>query len=168
MMNTVVRQIAFYNFELEVHNGVRAKGGPLTTEEINDAFIKTQKAALGPAVKVDDRSGPLWSYVGHFVGTPFYVYSYAFGDCLVNALYKKYEEAADKNDFVEKYTQMLKDGGTKHHTEALAPFGIDLRDPAFWDKGMDVIVEMIDRLEQAMADEKALKAKPGTPGTPAP
>jgi oligoendopeptidase F len=168
MVNTVVRQIAFYNFELEVHNGLRREGRPLKTGELNAAFIKTQQAALGPAVKIDDRSGLMWSYIPHFINSPFYVYAYAFGDCLVNALYKKYEEAPDKADFVQKYTQLLKDGGTRHHTEALAPFGIDLKDSAFWDKGMDVFAEMIDRLEQAMAEEAALKNRPVPPAfTPA-
>lgn len=166
MMNTVIRQIAFYNFELGLHGKIRDEKRPLTTEDINQIFVKTQQDALGEAIQVDDRSGILWSYVTHFTSTPFYVYAYAFGDCLVNALYRQYEAAPDKTKFAQDYVDLLKAGGTKHHSDALKPFGIDLKDSSFWDKGMDVFAEVLTRLEQAIAEEKALKTVPSSP-TPA-
>jgi oligoendopeptidase F len=168
MTNTVVRQIAFYNFELAVHGKIRDENRPLKTEEINALFVKTQQDALGSAVKVDERSGPLWSYVTHFTSTPFYVYAYAFGDCLVNALYRQYENATDKEKFVQDYTALLEAGGTLHHSDALKPFGIDLKDPSFWDKGMDVFAEMINKLEQAIAEEQAFKLKASPDPAPKP
>lgn len=160
MMNTVVRQIAFFNFELGVHNGYREKGSSLTSDELNKIFTDTQKAALGDAVELDKDNGMFWSYIPHFIKTPFYVYAYAFGDCLVNALYAQYEATADKDKFKQDYIDLLKAGGTKHHSEALKPFGIDLRDPAFWEKGVGLVEDMVIRFEEAVAEQRALAAKP--------
>ncbi|HVV40478.1 MAG TPA: M3 family metallopeptidase, partial [Nitrobacter sp.] len=145
MINSVVRQIAFFNFEKELHQARREKGQPLETKEINDIFYKTQKDALGPAFALDEGYGQLWSYIPHFIHTPFYVYAYAFGDCLVNSLYAVYEHATE--GFAERYLAMLAAGGTKHYSELLKPFGLDARDPEFWDGGLSVISGMIDELE---------------------
>jgi oligoendopeptidase F len=108
-------------------------------------WMAVQAESLGPAIKLHSGYETYWCYIPHFVHSPFYVYAYAFGDCLVNSLYAVYEGAVD--GFQEKYFEMLKAGGTKHHTELLAPFGLDARDPAFWQKGLDVIEGLIGELE---------------------
>ncbi len=143
MINTVVRQIAFYDFECKLHEA-RAHG-ELTPDEINALWMSVQGESLGPAFTFMDGYETFWSYIPHFVHSPFYVYAYAFGDGLVNALYAVYEEG-DPN-FQEKYFEMLKAGGSKHHKELLAPFGLDATDPTFWDKGLSMISGMIDELE---------------------
>src|SRR6056297_3009319 len=143
MINTVVRQIAFYDFECKLHAARRE--GELTVEDINALWMSVQGESLGPAFTFMDGYEVFWSYIPHFVHSPFYVYAYAFGDGLVNALYAVYEEG--DAGFQEKYFEMLKAGGTKHHSELLAPFGLDASDPAFWDKGLGMIAGMIDELE---------------------
>jgi oligoendopeptidase F len=143
MLNTVVRQIAFYSFERKVHTARRE--GELTPEQINDLWMSVQGESLGPAIRLDEGYGTWWAYIPHFIHTPFYVYAYAFGECLVNSLYGVYQNAAP--GFVEKYFAMLSAGGTKHHSEVLAPFGLDARDPAFWHIGLKMISEFIDELE---------------------
>jgi oligoendopeptidase F len=143
MINTVVRQIAFYDFEVKLHAARRA--GELTPEDINALWMSVQAESLGPAFDFMPGYETFWSYVPHFVHSPFYVYAYAFGDGLVNALYAVYE--AGEPGFQEKYFEMLKAGGSKHHRELLAPFGLDASDPAFWDKGLGMISGMIDELE---------------------
>ncbi|QFT63735.1 M3 family oligoendopeptidase [Roseivivax sp. THAF30] len=147
MINTVVRQIAFYDFECKLHEARR--GGELTPDDINALWMSVQAESLGPAFDFMDGYETFWAYIPHFVHSPFYVYAYAFGDGLVNALYANYEEAPD--GFQEKYFDMLKAGGSKHHTDLLAPFGLDATDPAFWDKGLSMISGLIDELE-AMED----------------
>jgi len=147
MINTVVRQIAFYDFECKLHAARRA--GELTPEDINALWMSVQAESLGPAFTFMEGYETFWSYIPHFVHSPFYVYAYAFGDGLVNALYAVYEESGE--GFKEKYFDMLKAGGSKHHKELLAPFGLDASDPAFWDKGLSMIEGMIDELE-AMED----------------
>ncbi|ARC89929.1 M3 family oligoendopeptidase [Rhodovulum sp. MB263] len=147
MINTVVRQIAFYDFECKLHEARR--GGELTPEDINEIWMSVQGESLGPVFEFMPGYETFWSYVPHFVHSPFYVYAYAFGDGLVNALYAVYEESGA--GFQEKYFEMLKAGGSKHHKELLAPFGLDASDPAFWDKGLSMISGMIDELE-AMED----------------
>ena len=147
MINTVVRQIAFYDFECKLHDA-RSKG-ELTPDQINELWMSVQGESLGPAFKFMDGYETFWAYIPHFVHSPFYVYAYAFGDGLVNALYAVYEESGD--DFQAKYFDMLKAGGSKHHKELLAPFGLDASDPKFWDKGLSMISGMIDELE-AMED----------------
>jgi oligoendopeptidase F len=144
MLNTVVRQIAFYQFEREVHNCRRE--GELTADQIGELWIKTQSEALGEAVQFGPGYETFWAYIPHFIHSPFYVYAYAFGDCLVNSLYARYLEAED--GFQQKYFEMLKAGGTKHHSELLKPFGLDASDPAFWHKGLAMIEGFIDELEQ--------------------
>jgi oligoendopeptidase F len=143
MINTVVRQIAFYTFERKVH-GERRKG-ELTADQISAFWMEVQHESLGPAIDLRPGYETFWAYIPHFVHSPFYVYAYAFGDCLVNSLYAVYERAAD--GFAERYLAMLAAGGTKHHGELLKPFGLDARDPAFWQGGLRVIEGMITELE---------------------
>jgi oligoendopeptidase F len=143
MINTVVRQIAFYSFERRVHEERRQ--GELTAERLGEIWMEVQAASLGPAIRLGPGYETFWTYIPHFIHSPFYVYAYAFGDCLVNSLYAVYEEAA--SGFQEKYFDMLKAGGTKHHKELLAPFGLDATDPGFWQKGLGVIDRLITELE---------------------
>ncbi len=143
MINTVVRQIAFYSFERKIHSARRE--GELTSEQIGDFWLEIQQESLGDAVKTHEDYRIYWSYIPHFINSPFYVYSYAFGDCLVNSLYAVYEQAED--GFAEKYFDMLRAGGSKHHTELLKPFGLDASDPTFWLKGLSMIEGFIDELE---------------------
>jgi len=147
MLNTVVRQIAFCEFERRVHDARRQ--GELTPDEIGDIWMTVQSESLGPAFTFDDRYRVFWSYIPHFIHTPFYVYAYAFGDCLVNALYAHYQEA--EAGFQERFFEMLKAGGSKRHKELLAPFGLDASDPSFWSMGLGVIEGFIDELEAADA-----------------
>ena len=143
MLNTVVRQIAMHGFETRVHDERRA--GELLPDRLGEIWLETQRESLGPALRFDDEYRHYWAYIPHFVHTPFYVYAYAFGDCLVNSLYAVYESASD--GFAEKYLDMLRAGGTKRHKELLAPFGLDASNPDFWTKGLDVISGFIDELE---------------------
>jgi oligoendopeptidase F len=143
MINTVVRQIAFYTFERAVHT--ERRNGELTAEHIGELWLSVQRESLGPAIELKPGYENFWAYIPHFVHSPFYVYAYAFGDCLVNSLYAVYEHAAD--GFAERYLAMLSAGGTKHHSELLAPFGLDARDPQFWQGGLGVIERMIEELE---------------------
>ncbi|WP_299354195.1 M3 family oligoendopeptidase [uncultured Shimia sp.] len=147
MINTVVRQIAFYDFECKLH-AARSQG-ELTPDDINALWMSVQAESLGEAFDFMEGYETFWAYIPHFVHSPFYVYAYAFGDGLVNALYAVYAEGDE--GFEDKYFDMLKAGGSKHHKELLAPFGLDASDPKFWDKGLSMISEMIDELE-AMED----------------
>ena len=143
MINTVVRQIAFYTFERRLHTA--RKDGELTPDQINAIWMSVQAESLGDAIEFGPGYDVFWTYIPHFIHSPFYVYAYAFGDCLVNSLYARYQESSD--GFQDKYFEMLKAGGTKHHSELLKPFGLDATDPAFWQKGLSVISGMIDELE---------------------
>ena len=143
MINTVVRQIAFYSFERAVHT--ERKNGELTAERLGELWLSVQGESLGPAIEIKPGYETFWMYIPHFIHSPFYVYAYAFGDCLVNSLYAVYEQAAE--GFAERYLAMLAAGGTKHYSELLKPFGLDARDPKFWDGGLSVISGMIDELE---------------------
>jgi oligoendopeptidase F len=143
MINTVVRQIAFYDFECKLH--AARKGGELTADDINALWMSVQAESLGPVFEFMDGYETFWSYIPHFVHSPFYVYAYAFGDGLVNALYAAYRDAPE--GFQQKYFDMLAAGGSKHHSELLAPFGLNAADPAFWDKGLSMIAGFIDELE---------------------
>jgi oligoendopeptidase F len=142
-INTVVRQIAFYQFERLVHEARRE--GELTSDKIAEFWLSVQGESLGPAIMLNDGYENFWTYVSHFVHSPFYVYAYAFGDCLVNSLYAAYERAPE--GFEDRYLDMLRAGGTKHHKELLAPFGLDATDPGFWAMGLKVIEDMIEELE---------------------
>ena len=143
MLNTVVRQIAFYDFEGRLHEERRA--GELTSDRIGEIWMDVSRESLGPSVNLSDEYASYWSYVSHFIHAPFYVYAYAFGDGLVNALYARYQDS--EPGFEARYLDMLRAGGSRHHSELLAPFGLDARDPAFWDQGLGVISGMIDELE---------------------
>jgi oligoendopeptidase F len=145
MLNTVVRQIAFYRFETLLHD--ERRGGELVADRIGEIWLQVQTESLGPAFEFTPEYSVFWAYVPHFVHTPFYVYAYAFGDCLVNALYSVFQSGHP--GFQRKYLDMLRAGGTKRHKELLAPFGLDASDPAFWKRGVDVIAGFIDELEAA-------------------
>lgn len=144
MLNTVVRQIAFYQFESLVHEERRR--GELPAERIAELWMSVQTDSLGPALRFDDEYKWFWTYIPHFVHSPFYVYAYAFGDCLVNSLYSVYRTGTVP-DFPVKYLDMLRSGGIHRHKELLAPFGLDASDPVFWRKGLDVVLGFIDELE---------------------
>ncbi|WP_036260723.1 M3 family oligoendopeptidase [Methylocapsa aurea] len=143
MLNTVVRQIAFYSFERAVH--LERRNGELTADQICALWMREQSESLGPSIELGQDYEAYWAYIPHFVHSPFYVYAYAFGDCLVNSLYGVYQGAQE--GFAERYLAMLSAGGTKHHAELLAPFGLDARDPAFWQIGLSMIEAMIIELE---------------------
>ncbi len=144
MLNTVVRQIAFYCFERQVHTERRE--GELTSERLGEIWMDVQRESLGPAIELKPEYETFWSYIPHFIHAPFYVYAYAFGDCLVNSLYAVYEKA--DAGFAERYLEMLSAGGTKHHRELLKPFGLDASEPHFWSMGLKVIEGFIDELEE--------------------
>jgi len=142
MLNTVVRQIAFYTFERKVH--LERRNGELTSDKICELWMSVQGESLGPAIELKPGYETFWVYIPHFIHSPFYVYAYAFGDCLVNSLYAVYEQS--EQGFAERYLAMLAAGGTKHHSELLAPFGLDAREPEFWKGGLDVIARLIEEL----------------------
>jgi oligoendopeptidase F len=144
MINTVVRQIAFYSFERAVHT--ERRNGELTAQRLGEIWLSVQSESLGPAIDIRPGYENFWMYIPHFIHSPFYVYAYAFGDCLVNSLYAVYENA--QSGFAERYLAMLAAGGTKHYSELLKPFGLDAKDPKFWDGGLSVIAGMIDELER--------------------
>jgi oligoendopeptidase F len=143
MINTVVRQIAFYSFERKVH--LERRNGELTAEAISDLWMSVQAESLGPSIRLGPGYETFWTYIPHFIHSPFYVYAYAFGDCLVNSLYGVYEGASE--GFVDRYFALLSAGGTKHYGELLQPFGLDARDPAFWQIGLGMIERLIGELE---------------------
>jgi len=143
MLNTVVRQIAFYKFERLVH--LERRNGELTPERIGQLWMNVQAESLGPAIELGNGYETYWAYIGHFVHSPFYVYAYAFGDCLVNSLYGVYERS--REGFAERYLAMLSAGGSKSYSELLAPFGLDAKDPAFWSIGLSVIERLIGELD---------------------
>ena len=143
MLNTVVRQIAFYSFERKLH--MQRREGELTADQICELWMSVQSESLGPSIRLGPGYETYWAYIPHFVHSPFYVYAYAFGDCLVNSLYGVYQNANE--GFQERYFALLSAGGAKHHSELLAPFGLDARDPAFWQIGLNMIEGMIAELE---------------------
>src|SRR5690242_16292946 len=155
MINTVVRQIAFYSFERAVHT--ERKTGELTAARIGELWMDVQHESLGPAIELKPGYESFWCYIPHFIHSPFYVYAYAFGDCLVNSLYAVYEKA--EKGFADRYLDMLAAGGTKHHKELLAPFGLDASEPGFWSMGLKVIEGLIDELEAMDEKPKAKKSK---------
>ncbi|GFZ89942.1 oligoendopeptidase F [Elstera cyanobacteriorum] len=147
MLNTVVRQIALHSFEEAVHD--RRRQGELLPDDLAEIWLHTQRDCLGDAVRFDDSYKHFWAYIPHFIHSPFYVYAYAYGDCLVNSLYAVY--AGAEEGFAERYLTLLKAGGSQHHSALLAPFGLDARDPAFWDRGLQMIADFIDELESLPA-----------------
>jgi oligoendopeptidase F len=145
MLNTVVRQIAFYSFEEKIHT--ERQDGELSADRLGEIWLEIQKESLGPAFKFDEEYRHFWAYIPHFIHSPFYVYSYAFGDCLVNSLYDVFEKG--RPGFQDKYLDMLKAGGTLRHKELLAPFGLDATDSLFWQRGLGVVAGFIDELEKS-------------------
>ena len=146
MLNTVVRQVAFCAFERRVHEERRS--GELTPDRLSEHWLAVQSESLGPALRFHDEYRFYWAYIPHFIHAPFYVYAYAFGECLVNALYAVYR--AEPAGFEQKYLDMLRAGGSLRHRELLAPFGLDASEPAFWSRGLDVIAGFVDELEAAL------------------
>lgn len=146
MINTAVRQVAFYEFERKVHDARR--DSELSGEQLSKIWFEVQGESLGPAIRFEEEYGHFWAYIPHFIHSPFYVYAYAFGDCLVNSLYSLYQDSGP--DFVDKYFDMLKAGGTLRHKELLAPFGLDATDPHFWLRGLGVVESFIDELEELL------------------
>ena len=144
MLNTVVRQISFYEFEKEIHN--KRKKSELSVNEICSIWMETQKQSLGPSIKLHEEYKYFWTYIPHFIHSPFYVYAYAFGDCLVNSLYTVYQEGLES--FKKKYIDLLKAGGSKRYRELLKPFNLDPSHPIFWEKGISMIESFIDELEE--------------------
>ena len=144
MLNTVVRQIAFHGFEEKLH--AERRQGEISADRIAELWMETQSESLGPAFRFDDDYHHVWAYIGHFVHSPFYVYAYAYGDCLVNSLYAAYQKAPD--GFDGRYLELLRAGGSQHHSQLRAPFGLNAADPAFWSQGLGVIAGFIDQLEQ--------------------
>jgi len=144
MLNTVVRQIAFHEFERRVH--IERRNEELPTARLGEIWLGVQRESLGDALRFDDEYQYFWSYIPHFIHSPFYVYAYAFGDCLVNSLYQVYCDGAP--GFEDHYIDLLRAGGTLRHKELLAPFGLDATDPNFWRRGLDVIIGFIDELER--------------------
>jgi oligoendopeptidase F len=149
MINTVVRQIAFYTFERMLHT--ERQKGELTSDRLNEIWLEVQGESLGPAIRLGEGYEVFWTYIPHFIHSPFYVYAYAFGDCLVNSLYGVYEKA--QHGFVDRYFAMLSAGGTKHHSELLRPFGLNAADPAFWQIGLNMIEGLISELEAMEANK---------------
>ena len=149
MLNTVVRQIAFVEFERMVHD--QRREAELTPEQLGEIWLQVAKDSLGDAFIYRDEFSLFWSYVPHFIHVPFYVYAYAFGDCLVNSLFSVYQK--EPAGFTERYLSMLEAGGTLHHRELLKPFGLDAADPNFWDQGLGLLAGMIDQLEQDLGDQ---------------
>ncbi len=146
MLNTVVRQVAFCDFERRVHDA--RKDGELTSDQISEIWMKVQGESLGPAFRFDEEYKHYWAYIPHFIHSPFYVYAYAFGDCLVNSLYDVFQNGHE--GFQQKYMEMLSAGGSKRHKELLAPFGLDASDPSFWKRGLNIISGFIDELEETL------------------
>ncbi len=143
MLNTVVRQTAFHDFEQRVHQ--ERRNGELSAGRLGEIWLEVQSESLGPALRFDDEYRHFWAYIPHFVHSPFYVYAYAFGDCLVNSLYQVYSDG--HAGFEAKFVEMLKAGGTLRHRDLLQPFGLDASDPTFWRRGIDNIVGLMDELE---------------------
>lgn len=143
MLNTVVRQIAFHQFERQVHD--ERRNGELSVERLGEIWMQVQTESLGPALRFDEEYQHFWAYIPHFIHSPFYVYAYAFGDCLVNSLYQVFQDGDPA--FQSRYLDMLRAGGTLRHKELLAPFGLDASDPAFWRRGLKVVSGFIDELE---------------------
>lgn len=145
MINTSLRQIAFHFFETKVHD--ERKNGELSQERISEIWLEVMRESLGKYVIVDDDSKYIWPIVSHFYHSPFYVYAYSFADCLVNSLYQVYREG-NVSSFADKYLDMLSQTGVKRYDELLKNFGLDAHSDAFWLKGLALIEEYIDLLEE--------------------
>ena len=146
MINSIIRQIAFLEFEKTVHE--ERKFGEISVDRLNEIWLNVQKKSLGDIFEFSDEYKYYWSYIPHFIHSPFYVYSYAFGNCLVNSLYARYTE--DLDDFENKYIDLLSAGGSKNYVDLLEPFNLDPRDEGFWQNGLDLVISLIDELEMLL------------------
>ncbi len=146
---TVFRQIAMNRFENAVHTH-RREIGELSTEDFADAWESTQRAMLGDAVELTPGYRSWWSYIPHFIGSPGYVYAYAYGQLLALAVYARYETEGDA--FVPAYLDMLRAGGSKSPEDLGRIVGVDLADPRFWDGGLAIIDAQLSAAEQAARD----------------
>ena len=146
MINSIIRQIAFLEFEKTVHE--ERKFGEISVDRLNEIWLNVQKKSLGDIFEFSDEYKYYWSYIPHFIHSPFYVYSYAFGNCLVNSLYVRYTE--DLDDFENKYIDLLSAGGSKNYVDLLEPFNLDPRDEDFWQNGLDLVISLIDELEMLL------------------
>lgn len=142
-LNTVVRQIAFHRFETRFHD--ERLQGEVSQQRINQLWLEEMAASLGPSVKLNPGYEHWWAYVSHFVHSPFYVYAYAFGDLLVAALMEARRK--DPAGFTPLYRELLAGGGSRTYVEALKPFGLDPRDPAFWSVGCQRLERLVDQFE---------------------
>jgi oligoendopeptidase F len=143
MLASVTHQVAFTDFETGVHE--ERRGGELTADQICEIWMAVMGRSLGPAVRLDPPYRYYWADIPHFVHQPFYVYAYAFGNCLVNTLFATSQDTP--NGFVDRYLTMLRAGGTLRHRELLAPLGLDAGDLQFWQRGLGIISGLIDELE---------------------
>ena len=143
VINTVVRQISFYEFECRIHD--QRKKGELTTDSISKIWMDISRESLGDSFEYNESYKYFWSYVPHFVHSPFYVYAYAFGDGLVNSLYSAYKSGM--TGFENKYLEMLSSGGSKSHNCLLRPFNLNISNLNFWERGICVLKGLIDELE---------------------
>ena len=143
LMASIIRQISFLEFETTVYK--LSKGEELDAEQIGKIWLDTQRRAYGPSVIVDESCANDWMYVSHFFHQPFYVYAYAFDALLVESLHTLYKDETIEN-FEDKYIQALSEGGSRNYIEILKPFGVDPRDPNFWQKGMEHINDLVDQL----------------------
>ena len=144
MLNTVFQTNGIFKFERGVH--FQRSKGELTEDEICSIWMNTQKESLGSAISFSDNYKYFWAYIPHFIHSPFYVYAYAFGDCLVNSLYKKYEDGY--KDFFEKYYKLLEAGGSIHYQNHLRKFKLNPKRQDFWQLGMNLIKNLMDDLEK--------------------
>jgi oligoendopeptidase F len=142
-LNTVVRQIAFHRFETRFH--AERLQGEVAADRIGRIWLEVMGESLGPAVKLNPGYEYYWAYVSHFVHAPFYVYAYAFGNLLVEGLMEA--RWADPAGFAPLYEDLLAAGGTRTYVEALAPFGLDPREKAFWVRGCDRLSRLVDEFE---------------------
>ncbi|MFG2004614.1 M3 family oligoendopeptidase [Spirillospora sp. NPDC048911] len=146
---TVFRQIAMNRFEHLVHTH-RREEGELSVERFGELWAATQQEMLGDAVEVTEGYRTWWSYVPHFISTPGYVYAYAYGQLLALAVYGRYE--AEGEAFVPSYLDLLRAGGSRSPEELGRIVGVDLADPGFWDRGLDLVERKIDAAERAARD----------------
>ncbi|MET1003456.1 MAG: M3 family oligoendopeptidase [Acidimicrobiia bacterium] len=145
---TVFRQTAMNRFEHAIHTA-RREEGELSVERIGEAWAESQTAMLGDAVEVTEGYRTWWSYIPHFIGTPGYVYAYAYGQLLALSVYARYEEQGP--DFVPHYLDLLRAGGSMAPEELGQIVGVDLADPGFWDRGLDIVERRLVETEQAAA-----------------
>src|SRR6185503_3933703 len=143
---TVFRQVAMNRFEDAVHTG-RREEGELSVERFGELWAESQTVMLGDSVELTDGYRTWWSYIPHFMGTPGYVYAYAYGQLLALSVYRAYEERGD--EFVPRYLELLAAGGSRSPEELGQIVGLDLADPGFWSGGLEIVAEQLEAAEAA-------------------